>query len=89
MAITCSRCDGTGFINLHQIPEAEFDLLADDLIEKVPKWMTDNTDSDVSVCDSCGNGYEWYGVPSEHYNREDRQGKNGVYGYNGGLCECH
>jgi len=89
MAIKCTRCEGTGFINLQQIPEEEFALLSDDLVEKVPKWMVANADSDVSICDCCGNSSEWYGVPGEHYNRDDAPGNAGPYAYNGGLCECH
>jgi len=89
MPIICTRCEGTGFINLHQIPKAEFGKLKDALIEKIPKWMINNPDSDVSVCDCCGDGYEWYGVPGEHYNQDDQPGRLGVYWYNGGLCECH
>lgn len=44
---------------------------------------------DVKVCDCCGDGSEWYGVPGEHYGADDPIGENGPYRYNGGLCECH
>jgi len=74
MPITCTRCEGTGFINLHQIPENEFDLLEDNLIEMVPLWISNNPDSDVSVCDCCGDGEFWHGSPGEHYNNADPSG---------------
>lgn len=32
----CNRCQGTSFINLHQIPDNEMDAICDDLIDKVP-----------------------------------------------------
>lgn len=89
MSITCTRCGGSGFINLEQIPENELDIMSDDLVSKVPKWMSSNSCHDVSVCDCCGNMDEWYGTPGEHYNKEDPYGDRGPYGYNGGYCECH
>lgn len=89
MPITCTRCEGTGFVNINQIPENEFDLLEDDLVEKVPAWIKNNPDSDVAVCDCCGDGTDWYGKPGEHYNSDDPSGDRGPYNYNGGLCECH
>ncbi len=52
MPITCTKCDGTGFINLHQIPEDELSKLDDDLVGMVPSWIGHNPDTDVSVCDS-------------------------------------
>lgn len=88
MPITCTRCEGTGFINLHQIPEN--DLPPDnELIDEIPKWIASHSDHDVSVCDCCGDGNYWYGFPGEHYNIDDPQGIRGPYSYNGGLCECH
>jgi len=89
MSITCTRCEGFGFINLHQIPEKELDEMNDDLVGLVPSWIGHNPGSDVSVCDCCGDGEDWYGEPGQHYNKEDPQGKYGPYSYNGGYCECH
>lgn len=89
MPITCTRCEGTGFINLHQICEFELSMMDDDLIENVPEWIRTHEGHDVSVCDCCGDGEDWYGTPGEHYNREDPSGDRGPYSYNGGLCECH
>ena len=91
MPLTCTRCEGTGFLNLHQIPniyivKAES---ANDFNKAILDWIADHNDHDVSVCDCCGDGEEWYGVPGEHYNSEDPPGQDGPYAYNGGLCECH
>jgi len=68
----CTRCQQSGFINLHQIPEDEMDAIneAPDFIEAVQAWMAANPDSDVSVCDCCGDGDEWYGEPGEHHTGE-------------------
>lgn len=88
MAIMCNVCQGSGFINLHQIPDDEFDVLDGD-IDLTLKWIEEHEDHDVQVCHCCGDGEGWYGVPGEHYNSEDPIGRNGPYAYNGGLCKCH
>jgi hypothetical protein len=85
MAINCTRCDGTGFLNGEQLPQA----VAEAGIEAILKWIAQNTGHDVQVCDCCGNGEDWYGEPGSHYTSQDPIGKNGPYAYNGGLCECH
>lgn len=87
MSIKCTRCDGTGFLNTHQLPNA---INAGDQ-ESVLHWLESTLlPTDVRVCDCCGDGDgEWYGTPGEHYNDEDQQGPQGPYSYNGGLCECH
>ncbi len=104
--IKCTRCQGTGFLNIEQVPEA----VVDKGTEAIREWL-DNINAkierldcschlnppcgrcellhDVQVCDCCGDGEEWYGMPGEHYNREDPSGKNGPYASNGGLCRCH
>ena len=80
----CTRCEGSGFINTHQIPEGFQSQ------EQVLQWVAKQTEPhDVSVCDCCGNGEEWYGEPGSHYRSEDPQGERGPYHYNGGFCECH
>ena len=86
----CTRCEGTGFLNLHQVDDAtlkRFDEAGDPGI--VLQWITDNEEHDVSVCDCCGDTEGWYGTPGEHYNKEDPPGPHGPYAYNGGLCECN
>ena len=83
MALTCTRCDGTGFLNIEQVRED----LADP--GDILKWIANNDGHDVSVCDCCGDGEGWYGVPGEHYNSEDPIGRDGPYASNGGLCRCH
>lgn len=101
MSLTCNRCQGTGFLNLHQIIEAgvaSFKEREDEqpfyvaflltCIEAELKKIKETEVHDIQVCDCCGDGEEWYGVPGEHYNEDDPQGTDGVYAYNGGLCEC-
>lgn len=34
--------------------------------EQVLAWM-DSHESDVTVCDCCGDGEGWYGTPGEHH----------------------
>ena len=82
----CTRCDGTGYLNLHQIPEDWWGLTEPEMY----LWVQspDNT-TDVQVCDCCGDGEEWYGQPGHHYGPDDPIGEYGPYQYNGGLCECH
>ncbi len=82
----CTRCEGTGFLNIHQTP----DEVSEGGIEVVLKWTEEtDLDHDVVICDCCGDGEGWYGTPGEHYGSDDPQGHNGPYAYNGGLCECH
>ena len=83
MAITCTRCEGTGFLNIDQVPVKTEDN------EQILAWIKNNTNHDVSVCDCCGDMEFWHGTPGAHYNDEDPQGYHGPYDYNGGLCECH
>jgi len=91
MSLSCTRCESTGFLNLHQIPELNMEEIqkAPDFCNAVLKWIDNNTEHDVTVCDCCGNGEGWYGIPGEHYNPVDQPGMNGPYYYNGGLCQCH
>lgn len=90
--MTCTRCDGTGFLNIHQIQDKMLNELdeigAEDFNSKYFLFI-DSDDNDVQICDCCGNGDEWYGIPGEHYTSEDPRGENGPYRYNGGSCECH
>lgn len=101
----CTRCQGTGFINLEQLPkelqdgltEASFIYLSKDIKYKavvsdgwhdlVLKWINNNEDHDISICDCCGDGVGWYGDAGEH--NESDFGRNGSYAYNGGLPECY
>lgn len=90
MPLTCTRCENSGFLNLHQVPDEflkEFDETGDHQL--IITWIENNIDYDVMVCDCCGDGENWYGIPGEHYNNDDPPGKDGPYAYNGGLCECH
>lgn len=87
MSLICTRCENTGFLNLHQIPKE--DRVDSTSEEQILRWINTHDSHDVSVCDCCGNGKEWYGVPGEHYNSVDPAGPNGPYASNGGLCRCH
>ena len=83
--MNCTRCEGTGFLNIEQVSadivnlghEAvlawieEMDNAAKSIggcschIKPPCSYCTD-TQHDVSVCDCCGNGEEWYGEPGQH-----------------------
>jgi hypothetical protein len=91
MIIVCNRCNNTGFLNLEQLDELDCGITSQNEPEKILHFLTTETGikHDIQVCDCCGNGEFWYGVPGEHYNDEDPKGKDGPYAYNGGLCECH
>jgi hypothetical protein len=85
--MNCTRCDGTGFLNYEDGPE---DGTAVDALLQFLEWKKTHPDSDMQICDCCGNGEDgWYGTPGEHYSSEDPPGHNGPYAYNGGLCCCH
>jgi hypothetical protein len=88
--MNCTRCQGTGFLNLEQVPD-DILFLTDntDFIEVILNWIKTNNNHDVQVCDCCGNSEVWYGTPGEHYNSDDPPGLSGPYAYNGGLCECN
>jgi alpha-glucuronidase len=51
--------------------------------------VQEHPESDVQVCDCCGNGEEWYGEPGHHYGENDPPGHGGPYADNGGYCKCH
>ena len=66
--IYCTRCDGTGFLNLHQVDEEtlrQLDETGDHTI--ILAWITANSCHDVSVCDCCGDGEAWHGTPGGHH----------------------
>ncbi len=83
MPTSCTRCDSTGFLNSHQA-----DLDYSDL-DAVNDFIISQPDSDIQVCDCCGDGEEWYGTPGEHYNTDDPRGPDGPYASNGGLSQCN
>ena len=82
--MTCARCQNSGFLNLHQVPER----IVEAGLEVILEWIKANRDTDATVCDCCGNGESWYGEPGEHFAGGDLGGNNGPYAYNGGLPEC-
>lgn len=84
--MTCTRCGCTGFLNIEQVPEE----IADNGAYAVLSWMRLHmSETDVQVCDCCGDGEVWYGFPGEHYGPDDPPGDDGPYAGNGGLCRCH
>jgi hypothetical protein len=72
-------------LNIWQVDEA----IVNAGLEAVQAWLKANSHHDVSVCDCCGNGENWYGEAGQHYGHYDPRGKEGPYAYNGGLCECN
>jgi hypothetical protein len=63
----CTRCNGTGFLNTHQLPEEVLvEYLQEYDTEIIYEWM-DNNVSDVQVCDCCGDGEAWTYLPGLHY----------------------
>lgn len=87
--MNCTRCESSGFLNLHQVPEdvlKRFEDTGDHQV--ILDWMKDN-ESDVQVCDCCGNGESWHGKPGAHFEGGDARGPSGPYAYNGGLPECN
>ncbi len=87
MSITCTRCEGSGFLNVDQVDLEIFDYFQQ--AEEILAWIKENDNHDVQVCDCCGDGGAWHGMQGEHYNCDDPKGEHGPYGYNGGLCECN
>jgi hypothetical protein len=84
---TCTRCQGTGFLNLDHVDQAVVKAL-DETVDHEPilRWIRDQVaTSDVQICDCCGDGDLWHGERGEHWNGEGAS----VYAYNGGLPECH
>lgn len=72
--MTCTRCENTGFLNVGQLPDdviMDWEETGD--YEVVLQWIKDNEDHDVSVCDCCGDGEGWYGIPGEHSNWPEQE----------------
>lgn len=87
----CTRCETTGFLNLHQLTDEQHQAAedSDDFHQHIMAAHCDDDELDVCVCDCCGDGEGWYGTPGEHYGPDDPQGPRGPYAGNGGLCRCH
>lgn len=72
--MTCTRCESTGFLNIAQLPDSVImDWEESGDYEVVLKWIEDNEDHDVSVCDCCGNGESWNGIAGEHHNWPEQE----------------
>lgn len=86
--MNCNPCEGQGFKNLHQVPDKEHEgaLASNDYHDAMLKWIEENEEHDVCVCDCCGDGDGWYGEPGDHTSSDF--GRGGPYAYNGGLPEC-
>ena len=80
--MNCTRCDGTGFLNLDQLEAAileRFNSTGDrqvilDWIDRQAAKMIRvrckcdycRLQHDVQVCDCCGDGESWHGEPGRH-----------------------
>jgi len=73
MGTHCTRCDGTGFLNLEQLGD-EFDFWEAGDHDAVLRWIRENEGHDVCVCDCCGDGEGWWDVPGEHTGEGRRNG---------------
>lgn len=80
----CTRCQGTGFLNMEQAPVT----IQESTPHYISNWIAEHaTDTDIQVCDCCGDGVDWYGVPGHHF--EGGSNEAHAYDYNGGLPECN
>ena len=75
MSLPCTRCDQSGFLNGEQMPG--FDNANWD---EVLVWMEANPDSDVMVCDCCGNGESWHGEEPGRHTTRDGEWEGGIPG---------
>ena len=88
--MTCTRCDGTGFLNLFQVGDDLLNKFWESGDEKIVlAWIKEHDRHEVSVCDCCGNGENWHGTRGEHYTTTHDCRGGVAYKYNGGLAECH
>ena len=73
----CTRCDGTGFLNLHQVDDETLDCFeAKGDVQVIFDWINRNSCHDVGVCDCCGTGDTWHDEPGRHnpHNPNDPMG---------------
>lgn len=67
MSEHCTRCAGTGFDNIEQLPDSidPYDT------EAVLQWLETHKgeEHDVGLCICCSNGEEWYNEPGRHDRR--------------------
>lgn len=98
----CNPCEGTGFKNVDQFPRdmdthekrvawlldrnSEIERSGDCSCHVNPPCPRCELIHDIEICDCCGDGEGWYGVPGEHYGPDDPRGPRGPYG---GLAKCH
>lgn len=72
MSVDCTKCSGSGFLNLDQIPEADVEIIETlyflDTLRNYKQWIVDHKGHDVQVCDCCGDGTDWQGTAGEHHN---------------------
>ena len=67
MSLSCTRCEGTGFLNLWQVDDETLDLFDETVsVEIILEWIDFYQCHDVGVCDCCGDGEQWYGEPGRH-----------------------
>ena len=62
----CTRCDGTGFLNIVKVDEKTLKTYASNHnINVILEWINKNKDHNVSICDCCGNGLDWHWIPGQ------------------------
>jgi len=103
--LTCTRCEGTGFLNIHQLPEE----LQSGIKNSAFEYMGQNIKYKVVATDEWHDMVlKWIAAEENHDvsvcdccgNGEDWHGiagehdhndygKDGPYAYNGGLPECY
>ena len=70
--MNCTRCGGIGFLNIDQLPPEVIEKgsaereAGDASCPTILRWIEDNGEHDVQVCDCCGDGDDWHGEPGEH-----------------------
>ena len=82
--MTCTRCGATGILNIEQCPDKIQELTAEEIL----KWAAANQPNDVTVCDCCGDGAEFWHYHPGHHDTNDFHDPRGPYADNGGVPEC-
>ena len=78
--MTCNRCGGSGMLNHNQIVQHWPWLDGDParaLAALEEAGLQLGVDHDVQVCDCCGDGENWHGVPGQHDNDDAMGGVAG------------
>jgi hypothetical protein len=65
MNLVCTKCGGTGFLNLNQIDSEIYGMDVPDSSDEnsILRWIATHDKHGVQVCDCCGDGVDWYDEP--------------------------